>query len=274
MDLFNTERKKMALQQLEAVQEKYKSTGNKASRSVEKLYAERKNAVKAIEIAEYVLKNEAGFDIESINEISKARTSIRIFTEALHKETIANEALKDSSGMFTGAAIAGTAAGTAIATLGPTAAMAFATTFGTAATGTAISSLSGVAATNAALAWLGGGALAVGGGGMAAGSTILAMAGPIGLAIGGVAAGFSLTKVASNNRKVAEKADLMTSDIKKTIERLERSINSIDALKRKISTEVNSLHNLLQDVITKEKIREIILIVKSLCNSINLKFSI
>ena len=38
--------------------------------------------------------------------------------------------------------------------------MGVATTFGVASTGTAISALSGAAATNAALAWLGGGALA------------------------------------------------------------------------------------------------------------------
>jgi hypothetical protein len=43
----------------------------------------------------------------------------------------------------------------------------------TASTGTAISGLSGVAATNATLAWLGGGSLAAGGGGMAAGAVAL-----------------------------------------------------------------------------------------------------
>jgi hypothetical protein len=46
--------------------------------------------------------------------------------------------------------------------------------FGTASTGTMISSLSGIAAHNATLAWLGGGALAVGGGGMAAGAAVMA----------------------------------------------------------------------------------------------------
>lgn len=45
--------------------------------------------------------------------------------------------------------------------------------FGTASTGTAISGLSGAAAWNATLAWLGGGSLATGGGGMALGSMIL-----------------------------------------------------------------------------------------------------
>ena len=44
---------------------------------------------------------------------------------------------------------------------------------GTASTGTAITGLSGVAATNATLAWFGGGAIAAGGAGMAAGTLVL-----------------------------------------------------------------------------------------------------
>lgn len=47
------------------------------------------------------------------------------------------------------------------------------TALGSASTGAAISALSGVAATNATLAWFGGGALAAGGAGMAGGTAIL-----------------------------------------------------------------------------------------------------
>lgn len=47
------------------------------------------------------------------------------------------------------------------------------TTFGAASTGTAIAGLSGAAAESATLAWLGGGALAAGGGGMALGAVAL-----------------------------------------------------------------------------------------------------
>lgn len=57
---------------------------------------------------------------------------------------------------------------------GQAAAIGITTTFGTASTGTAISRLRGVASTNAATAWLGGGALAAGDGGMAAGSAVCA----------------------------------------------------------------------------------------------------
>lgn len=94
---------------------------------------------------------------------------------------------KDAAVKNAGAGVAGAGVGVAVVTMGPTVAMGVATTFGVASTGTAISTLSGAAATNAALAWLGGGTLAAGGGGMAAGEAFLALAGPVGWAIAGVA---------------------------------------------------------------------------------------
>lgn len=73
---------------------------------------------------------------------------------------------------------------------------------GTASTGTAIASLSGVAATNATLAWLGGGALAAGGGGMAAGTAVLGAATlGAGLLVGGII--FNIT-----GEKLSDKADV------------------------------------------------------------------
>lgn len=67
-----------------------------------------------------------------------------------------------------GAGVAGAAG--AVASAGATAAVG---AFATASTGTAISAIGGIAATNATMAWLGGGALAAGGGGMAAGAAVL-----------------------------------------------------------------------------------------------------
>lgn len=113
---------------------------------------------------------------------------------------------KATQGKVAGGA-AGVGFGVGVAALGPTAAMGIATTFGVASTGTAISALSGAAATNAALAWLGGGALAAGGGGMAAGEALLAMAGPVGWAIAGVAfltSGLLLWKSRSEKKKLEE----------------------------------------------------------------------
>ncbi len=82
-----------------------------------------------------------------------------------------------------GGAALGTAGGFAASGATTAAVMAL----GTASTGTAISSLSGAAATNATLAALGGGSLAAGGGGMALGAAVLGAASAgVGILIGGV----------------------------------------------------------------------------------------
>lgn len=129
-------------------------------------------------------------------------------------------------------------AGGTIAALGPTAAMAIATTFGTASTGTAIASLSGAAATNAALAWLGGGALAAGGGGMAAGNAFLALAGPVGWGIagifiigGGIFAIHKNKKAADEAQKVAESIEKRIAVLNPKIEKLKQLIGETDKLK-------------------------------------------
>ncbi|OYD67294.1 hypothetical protein [Rhodococcus sp. OK302] len=104
---------------------------------------------------------------------------------------------------------AGFVAGAAVASIAPTAALWVATTFGTASTGTAISALSGAAATNAAMAWLGGGALAAGGGGTAAGGALLALAGPIGWTVAGATLLASIALFAKNkfdNREAKQEA--------------------------------------------------------------------
>ncbi len=86
-----------------------------------------------------------------------------------------------------------------------------------ASTGTAIYSLSGAAATNATLAWLGGGSIASGGGGIALGTTVLgAMAMGPALAIAGHIMGNkaeeALANASANHesaRKFAEETDLV-----------------------------------------------------------------
>lgn len=105
----------------------------------------------------------------------------------------------------------GTLVGGATTISGQTAAMSLATTFGTASTGTAISSLSGVAATNAATAWLGGGALAAGGGGMAAGTVVLTTI-PI---VGGVVAASAISYGAYKYVKGKKKRNLTQNNVSK-----------------------------------------------------------
>ncbi|MBQ7367081.1 MAG: zinc ribbon domain-containing protein [Spirochaetaceae bacterium] len=127
----------------------------------------------------------------------------KISKDGVHLPSYTAEELKRTSvgagvllGGLGGAAV-GTAGGFAAAGATTAAVMAL----GTASTGTAIASLSGVAATNATLAALGGGALAAGGGGMALGSAVLGGATlGVGLLVGGVI--FSIT-----GKKLSDKAD-------------------------------------------------------------------
>ena len=80
----------------------------------------------------------------------------------------------------------------------------------TASTGTAISTLSGAAATNATLAWLGGGAISAGGGGVAAGTAVLgaltatAAVGVAVIAIGTLASGFYARKYTEAEQYIAD----------------------------------------------------------------------
>ena len=96
---------------------------------------------------------------------------------------------------------------------------------GTASTGTAIASLSGVAATNATLALLGGGTLAAGGGGIAVGAAALgASTLGVGLLVGGII--FSFT-----GRKLSDKADEAWTQMKKAEGKINTICNYLDDLR-------------------------------------------
>ena len=147
-----------------------------------------------------------------------------------------------------GAGVAGVGAGVAVVALGPTAAMGIATTFGVASTGTAISTLSGAAATNAALAWLGGGALAAGGGGMAAGNAFLALAGPIGWAIAGVAlvaSGLMFWKSLSDKKHIE---DIFTLISKRDVKSYELAIVELNERISRIINESELLNNAISKI--------------------------
>lgn len=149
-----------------------------------------------------------------------------------------------------GRGLGGGALGVGVAALGPTVAMGVATTFGVASTGTAISALSGAAATNAALAWLGGGALAAGGGGMAAGNALLALAGPVGWAIAGIAlvgSGLLFWKAKSDKDKL-EKIFLLISKRDQTS--YKQAIVELNERIRRIIDETMKLHEAIQNIIT------------------------
>lgn len=115
-------------------------------------------------------------------------------------QTTALEAQTFATGGFKAVGAASAAGQGAVALVG---------LFGTASTGTAISGLSGAAAWNATLAWLGGGSLAAGGGGMALGSVVLGgIAVAPALLIGGFVVGGQGEKALTEAREYEAKANI------------------------------------------------------------------
>ena len=169
----------------------------------------------------------------------------------LHWNQQAEKIEKDYKGAAVknaGVGAAGAGVGVAVVTMGPTVAMGVATTFGVASTGTAISTLSGAAATNAALAWLGGGALAAGGGGMAAGGAFLALAGPIGWAIAGVAlltSGILMWKSLSDKKHIE---DVFTLISKRDVTSYDLAIVELNERVARIDDESGKLHDANDDI--------------------------
>ncbi|MGB1258204.1 MAG: hypothetical protein ACPG51_20190 [Thiolinea sp.] len=203
--MLNGDLKKSALHKLEKAHSVYQTEIKHTQESSEKLYSLRQSSSEEVlaSVEDYV-NSLTNHPKEFDRSFAEFRAEYQTFNQIIND--IKNEAdgVDIKAG---GSAAAGVATGVGVAALAPTAAMAVATTFGAASTGTAISALSGAAATNAALAWLGGGALAAGGGGMAAGNALLALAGPVGWAIGGTALVGGTMFARSKNKKVAEAAN-------------------------------------------------------------------
>lgn len=129
----------------------------------------------------------------------------------------------------------GAAAGLGVASMAPTALMSIATTFGTASTGTAISTLSGCVAQKAALAWIGRtfAGFAAEGAGMAAGQAFLALAGPIGWGITAVSTGVSLISLSNKNKELADKAVNEAKEISIARESLDEVAEKVNSLRAK-----------------------------------------
>lgn len=113
------------------------------------------------------------------------------------------------------------------------------TAFGAASTGTAIAGLSGAAATNATLAWLGGGALSAGGFGVAGGMAVLGgiVAGPA-LAVGGAFMASKAEKAlndARSNYDNARKFSQEAENICTALYAIEKRANQIRDLLEKLN---------------------------------------
>ncbi|MCR4656952.1 MAG: hypothetical protein K5770_12080 [Lachnospiraceae bacterium] len=204
-----------------------------------KLFVERNRSVDVIDDVECLVNSIANHPKEFDDDFELIETNRKQFINSCEfADREINAARKAAGG-----AGAGLAAGASVAFMAPTAAMWIATTFGTASTGTAISALSGAAATNAALAWLGGGALAAGGGGMAAGNALLALAGPIGWTIAGASLLSSIVLFTKKRIKLNAEKNEEIEKVKKNTE----SIKEVDAKIKSILEETIDIRNGLKN---------------------------
>ncbi|MCP6760052.1 MAG: hypothetical protein NHB32_15160 [Fischerella sp. CENA71] len=208
--MLNNTYRKEAQERLRRAVEKYEKACQRLQNAAETLYQTRvKRGVEIIKLCESYINTLTN----SPKEFSKVVTELKFQLQEITGKDWELIYAEPNTNVVGSTAGAGVMAGAGVACFGPAAAMAFATTFGTASTGAVISSLSGAAATNAALAWLGGGAVAAGGGGMAAGNVLLAMAGPIGWTIGGAALIGSGMFLSKENKKIGEEANKRAFEI-------------------------------------------------------------
>lgn len=229
--MFNSGYKKEALADLERANRRYQNAYDETMNQVIKLHDSKMKGKEIIKEVEDFINTLANRSKDFGTIINTIRIKRQRFEEEVDNLELESKKAEKVSGSMAGA---GVVAGAGVAAFGPTAAMAIATTFGTASTGTAIATLSGAAATNAALAWLGGGAVLAGGGGMAAGQAFLAMAGPAGWAIGGVALLGGGALANNKNKKVAEKAEQSTREVKKETEKLQEIKVKVGALSKEV----------------------------------------
>ena len=199
------------------------------------LFMERNRATDTIAMVEVLVNSIANRPKSFEKEFEEIRVNRDSFKNACEFGERQLQAARDAAA----GAGAGLAAGASVAFMAPSAAMWVATTFGTASTGTAISALSGAAAQSAALAWLGGGSLATGGGGMAAGTAFLAMSGPIGWSIAGATLLTSILLFTSKKMKLNKQKNEEIEAVKKNTEK----VREVDADLRELLDETIALRD-------------------------------
>ena len=244
IDLFNGKLRSEAVANYHESIQTYNEKATDLTNKSTELYKTRDKAVKVVKIVEERISNLANKPKEFETKLEEIIVEIQNFED---KQLVITQAIKEAelASGSTAATASLSALGVTVATLGPTAAMGVATTFGVASTGTAISSLTGAAANSAALAWLGGGSLAAGGGGVAAGNAFLAMAGPVGWGIAGLMLTASLGAGVFANKKNEEVAKEALDEQKKIellIRQTEKSIIEISELINLIEKQTEGIY--------------------------------
>ncbi|MEL3908307.1 MAG: hypothetical protein P1P64_04760 [Treponemataceae bacterium] len=220
---------------IEKAQAQYQTTANKLTQKMEKQEKLRENVNLLFEEL-IMVKKKAILEVKKIQKITK---SLSVKDRVLLEDNLASDnhysikQIDESIGLGEQAINATKGVATGVSTaLG---AWALAGTIGTASTGTAIASLSGVAATKATLAWLGGGSLAAGGGGMAAGTALLG-----GLVAVPALAVMGLFSHLSANKKIKE-IKKEENKLLEYIEAVEKNILALSTMKKRANELIKSI---------------------------------
>ena len=140
--MFYNSLKKEALEIHKNSVEKYNTAYDAMRKGCDSLYEVRESALGKIVAVEILINTIANSPKEFDKQVSEIKEHILKFYQTKdYAEKAYKEAVKSGIGI-----LSGVAAGGAVAAAAPSVAMSIATTFGTASTGTAISSLSGIAA--------------------------------------------------------------------------------------------------------------------------------
>lgn len=246
--MLNNSFKKEAISKLESAHKHYENRAAQVSEKSVQLMELRKQSsetlIKEVEVYINTLANTPKELDKSFAEYKASFSSFNTIISRLSNDSVTAD-IQTGSGV--GASVA---AGVGVAALAPTAAMAVATTFGVASTGTAITALSGAAATNAALAWLGGGAIVAGGGGMAGGSAFLALAGPVGWAVGGLLLAGTGVFSYRKNKRIGEEAIAKRKEIEIFDSALKAALNEIGGLINLTNIHVQGVRQLLNKLLS------------------------
>lgn len=148
--MLNFSARREALEALETAVSLHESLRGRVTAASELLFERRQRAARVVVV---LVEAYVSALAKSPKDFEKTVAEFRAEADGFAAEVEQAKAGAVKSDKVAGATTgAGVIAGVGVAALGPSAAIAVATTFGTASTGMAISALSGAAATNAALA--------------------------------------------------------------------------------------------------------------------------
>lgn len=184
--------------------------------------------------------------LESAERLIKCRVddrrdlNVAVKAQTLHKVERFNAGMNSAISVGVGSITGGTMA---------VGAWSLVTMFGSASTGAAISGLSGVAATNATVAWFGGGALAAGGAGMAGGITV----------IGGLVAVPLVYVAAKSTHKKAKEVEDAKVKVEESIAAVSKELEFLPSVVEQVEARQREAERLCNDIVpTIVKLKSVI----------------